>query len=406
MRREFRLRLRIPRASAQFALLAALLAWPGSVLCPVQQTASMFGYIADESRPGAAVMLTTNQTTLLGSDAGSVITMVPQNCYPAKNTKVYGCTGSPNPSECSQDKPNSQQLYLPTRNGTAYNNGGGGAGSQGSPDCYNPANSATNPLRRVYLPALDVPVVAEARDPDIFRFDGDIRVDKLCFWGASGGACSTYWPLEFSACSVSGSCSAPQSCTTGGTLCSTTGTRNAIQTINYDWTIPGSTVPVPPLPQTDGTVFNPWKFKHGLVALFTTNCSGTPDQAVGTCGTTNPSGVGCEIPLHLSDGKRNVAPSPLYPPDDDANRLKRTDSVNTGNGVVTVTMNCYVIYPTEQPSQTVGKCTITIPVQNTAQSCAKYRFQPSASCTERFPNTPDNVANGLYVPCPTINISG
>ncbi|MBI5200691.1 MAG: hypothetical protein HY925_03810, partial [Elusimicrobia bacterium] len=97
--------------------------------------------------------------------------------------------------------------------------------------------------------------------------------------------------------------------------------------------------------------------------------------------------------VQLADGKRDFTATPAYPPDDGTNRLKRSDSVNTGNGTVTVTMNCYITYPSAQPSQVKGHCTIQIPVQTNAQSCAKYRFMPSASCTERFPTTDPN-----YVP--------
>ncbi len=388
MRHEFRLRIRVPRSTASLALVAALLAWPGAVLCPVSQSASVVGYVADEARPAATVTLTTNQTTILGTASNAVITMVPQNCVPAKNPKLFGCT---NGWPCQgTDASNSDPLFLPATGGAQYNNN-----TIGTPSCYNPVNSGTtNPLRRVFLPAPIQPAFGARGEPDIFRFDGDIRVDKLCLWGT----CSTYWPLEFKDCSVSGSCSTgTQQCATGSSLCPTSGTRGAIQTIVYDWTIPGSTVPVPmPTSILTGTSFNPWKFTHSLVALTGACGAAVPATPVGTCG-----GAGCEIPPHLAQGKSDTPPA-----DDATNRLKRTDSVSTPGGVVTVTMNCYVMYPTTQLSQTKGRCTITIPVQFNAASCAKYRFQPTASCTEVHANTPENVANGLYVPCPDITVSG
>lgn len=407
MRREIRVRIRIPRSTAQLTLVAALLAWPGSVLCPVQQSAVLVSYVADPARPMKSAAMYTNQKTVLGAGGGSIL-LVPGNfqgnCYPAENGTKYGCTadpGSPNPSNCGVPAtiPNSSALFLPAADGASYNNSGTGA-----PSCYNPMNSGpptpatTNPLRRVYVPNLAKAVVGGHRaGPDVLRVDGDLRVDELCFWNNSGAQCKTYFPFEFTNCGVSGSCSAATTCMPGTSppACSTSGTGTSNQTVDFEWTVPGST--------SATGVDLPWVFRHGIVGL----------QGTGTtCTVSGGTPVGCEIgfPLPQSDPPAGYT----YPAASSTSRPSAKTSTDPGadtnyaswpnnNSFLnpsgeTVNVYCRIWFPETAFSQTKAKCHIVIPVQNNPQSTATYKFAPTSLCMERYPS-----ADPRFVACPLLN---
>ncbi|MBI4348713.1 MAG: hypothetical protein HY553_17880 [Elusimicrobia bacterium] len=393
MEREFRLRLRLPRSTAQATLVAALLAWPGSVLCPVQQTAVMVGYLADEARPVTTNFLASNQKTVLGA-SGHVI-MVPGDCYPARNTTVYGCgaaPGSPNPTTCGT-RVTASPLKMPASGGADYNNSG-----TGSPSCYNPAcnsgstctaNSAV-PLRRVYAVNRAKPVSqADVGSPDILRVDGDIRVNRLCFWDE----CRTDWPFEFQDCSVGGCTPENSDCMPDGTpppACQTSGTRGQIRTVTYNWSIPGSTAAA--------GVDSPWVFRFGIVG----NNAGVTG---GDSCTGSP--VGCEIGFPLPQSSPPAGYS--YPsvtsgsrPDSKAAepstwQLNTTMTVNQGSGAVTLTIRCRIWYPPSEFSQTKGKCEIIIPIQTVAQSVNTYNFSPTSFCQERYLTSDER-----YAACPVV----
>lgn len=394
MEREFRLRIRLPRSTAQAALVAALLAWPGSVLCPVQQTAVMVGYLANETRPVTTSFLASNLKTVLGAN-GHVI-MVPGDCYPARNTTVYGCgaaPGSPNPANCHA-RITSSALKLPSSGGDDYNNSGTGSASCFHPSCNSAGTCAAipaTPLRRVYAANGQFPVVnASIASPDILRVDGDIRVNQLCFWNE----CRTDWPFEFQDCSVSGCSPENSDCMPDGTpppTCQTSGTRGNSRIVTYQWSIPGSTAAI--------GVDSPWVFRFGIVGNNTGVTAGDP------C-TGSP--VGCEIgfPLPQSDppaGYTYPAVGTGSRPDSKGAepstwQLNTNMTVNqNGSGSVTLTIRCRIWYETAEFSQTKGKCEVEFQIQTVAQSVNTYNFSPTSFCQERYLSTHEK-----YAPCPAV----